>query len=43
MESPHRLTTKFYENTIAYIKAKKETDERYRKISIGKKKTSAAK
>jgi hypothetical protein len=34
MDSPHPQTTKFYENTIAYIEAKKVTDERYQKIDI---------
>ena len=34
MDSPHPQTTKFYENTIAYIQVKQETDERYKKINI---------
>lgn len=38
MESPHPSTTKFYENTIAYIKSKQAEDERYKKIIIKGKK-----
>ena len=38
MESPHPSTTKFYENTIAYIKSKQSEDERYKKIVIKGKK-----
>ncbi len=34
MDSPHPQTTKFYENTIAYIQSKQTTDSRYTKIDI---------